>query len=80
MEVRGKDVEQNTSSPGMAGVYHFAALPKRHYSGDGSKWFWDRVNKHKKDKRFGLMYIAGCALQEHEARVLQMLSELEAKK
>ena len=68
------------STAGTAGLHYIRVVPKMHYSGVASKGFWDRVWEHKEDERFGLMYIAGCALQEHEARVLQMLAELEVKK
>jgi len=49
---------------------------KPHYSGKLSVDFWKRVNALPEPVR-GLVYLAGCALQEHEGRVLQMLKEAE---
>ena len=50
---------------------------KPKYSGLVSKAFWDRVAKIKDEKTHDLIYIAGCALQDHENRLLQMLKRAE---
>ena len=50
---------------------------KPKYSGPNSRKFWDRVNAIKPEKLHSLIYIAGCALQDHELRVLQMIADVE---
>ena len=49
------------------------------YSGNLSVKFWNLVNSYTDDPRKMMLYIAGCALQDHERRVLQMLEEMEKK-
>ncbi len=46
---------------------------KTHYSGPGSEVFWARIHKIENKAARDLVYIAGCALQDHERRVLQMI-------
>ena len=50
---------------------------KPKYSGPASRKFWDHINAIKPEKLHSLIYIAGCALQDHELRVLQMIAEAE---
>ena len=50
---------------------------KRHYSGDDSKWFWDRVNKLPRNEGGETAYMLGCALQDHEQRVMRYLEQAE---
>lgn len=45
------------------------------YSGEANKPFWREVANIQGKRQHDLVYIAGCALQEHENRVLQMLKE-----
>ncbi len=47
----------------------------RKYSGKASEGFWKRIANIKNRRAHDLVYMAGCALQEHEERVLQMLAE-----
>lgn len=47
------------------------------YSGPKSVKFWTRVNSIKPESKRSLIYIAACALQDHEGRVFQMLRELK---
>lgn len=47
------------------------------YSGPESEGFWDRVHAIKNPTTRGLVYLAGCALQDHEGRVFQMLDQAE---
>ena len=47
------------------------------YSGQASKDFWKRIDLIKSEPERSLIYLAGCALQEHEARVLQMIEQLD---
>lgn len=49
-------------------------MPDKHYSGELSKEFWAEVNKLR-DSLHAMVYLAGCALQDHEERVLKMLAE-----
>ena len=53
---------------------------KPKYSGNWSRNFWARVNLIKPEKLHDAIYTAGCALQDHERRVLQMLANAERKK
>lgn len=57
-------------------------LPSK-YSGPGSRWFWDRVNRLSKTNpdRETECYALGCVLQDVESRVLLALhnAENEAK-
>jgi len=48
------------------------------YSGDASIHFWRRIANIKTEPEHELAYIAGCALQDHEQRVLQMLVKIES--
>ena len=50
---------------------------KPKYSGPLSRKFWDRVKAIKPEKLHMAIYTAGCALQDHEGRVLQMLEDAE---
>lgn len=50
------------------------------YSGKASKAFWERIAAIKTKRAHDLVYIAGCALQDHENRVLQMLKRAEKTK
>ena len=52
---------------------------KPKYSGPNSRKFWDHVNAIKPEKLHSLIYIAGCALQDHELRVLQMIAEAKKR-
>ncbi len=47
------------------------------YSGPLSRKFWDRINSVKPQKLWEALYVAGCALQDHEGRVLEMLKNAE---
>lgn len=49
---------------------------KPKYSGPKSLKFWARVNALT-DPEHTLVYMAGCALQDHEGRVLRMLQVAE---
>ena len=50
-----------------------------HYSGDGSRQFWLRVNALKgKDGKY--LYLLGCCLQDLESRALHALEDAERKK
>ena len=53
----------------------FNVRPK--YSGYESKAFWKRIAKIKDGAQQSIIYLAACALQDHEARVFQMLKEIE---
>jgi hypothetical protein len=48
-----------------------------HYSGEGSRQFWERVNRITPKGVHSVLYIAGCGLQEHENRMHQALQEAE---
>jgi len=48
-----------------------------HYSGELSRAFWLRVKRIEDERTHDLLYLAGCALQDHEERVLQMFAALE---
>ncbi len=62
----------------MSTMAKLGALTKgRRYSGPASKKFWERIAEIKNRRVHDLIYIAGCALQDHEGRVLQMLDEAE---
>ena len=50
---------------------------KLQYSGANSRKFWDRINAIKSEKLQSLVYLAGCALQDHESQVLAMIAEAE---
>lgn len=47
------------------------------YHGKAAMAFWRKISAIKKEPEHTLAYIAACALQDHEQRVLQMLSEIE---
>jgi hypothetical protein len=47
-----------------------------HYSGDGSTWFWDRVNALTGEEH-AVVYALGCVLQDLEQRVLRQLRNAE---
>ena len=49
-----------------------------HYSGSQSEALWRRVNALPEAQRT-LLYLAGCALQDHEVRFWQMLLQAEAE-
>ena len=49
-----------------------------HYSGPQSEALWRRVNALPEAQRT-LLYLAGCALQDHEGRFWQMLLQAEAE-
>lgn len=51
---------------------------KRHYSGNHSKRFWDRVNKIPRNEHGETAYMLGVVLQEVELRVLRYLEQVEA--
>ncbi len=53
---------------------------KPKYSGGLSRKFWDRINNIKPERLHDAIYVAGCALQDHERRVLQMLADAERTK
>ncbi len=53
---------------------------KPKYSGSLSQKFWDRVGKIKPARLNDAIYMAGCALQNHERLVLQMLIDAEQSK
>lgn len=57
---------------------------QKRYSGNSefSKKFWDRVFEieAKKPKLGSLIYLAACALQDHESRLYQMLEDAEKSK
>lgn len=44
-----------------------------HYSGKLSNGFWADVANVKDKAAHDLIYVAACALQDHEKRILQML-------
>jgi hypothetical protein len=48
------------------------------YSGPKSEKFWKRIDAIKKEPEHMLLYIAACALQDHESRVFQMIEEISA--
>ena len=52
---------------------------KPKYSGAAGRKFWNRIAAIKPDKLRVLIYLAGCALQDHETRVLQMVTEAKAE-
>ena len=52
---------------------------KPKYSGSASKKFWDRIAKIKLECLHDALYVAGCALQDHEHRMNQMLDDAEKK-
>lgn len=54
--------------------------PKRHYSGNHSKRFWDRVNKLPRNEGGDTAYMLGVVLQELEERVLKYLEQSEARR
>lgn len=43
------------------------------YSGQASDKFWGRIDKIEPKRLRDALYVAGCALQDHETRVMQML-------
>ena len=47
----------------------------KHYSGDNSKEFWERVSKLK--EFHGELYSLGCVLQSLEGYVLKLLEDAE---
>ena len=52
------------------------ATIKPHYSGPLSDAFWFRVNTSNDET----LYLAACALADHETRLLQMLSKAVERK
>lgn len=46
---------------------------ERKYAGTESKLFWKRIAEIENRRTRELVYIAGCALQDHEERMFQML-------
>ena len=48
---------------------------KPKYSGPLSIKFWEQVKTIKPKKLHTAIYMAGCALQDHEDRVLNMLED-----
>ena len=50
---------------------------KPKYSGGLSRKFWDRINNIKPERLHDAIYLAGCALQDHEGRVLRMIANAE---
>lgn len=50
-----------------------------HYSGNGSKTFWSRVNRLKDEIDHTTVYTLGVALQNHEEFVLRILENAEQK-
>lgn len=55
-------------------------MSKPRYSGSKSKKFWGRINAIKIEPTHSLLYQAGCALQNHESRVLEMIDAARAGK
>jgi hypothetical protein len=51
---------------------------KRHYSGNHSKRFWDRVNRLVCLDHNETVYMLGCTLQNMEENVLRTLEKYEA--
>lgn len=51
---------------------------KPHYSENSSKNFWKAIwqIKNANQDQFDAAYLMGCALQDHEGRVLQYLNNL----
>jgi hypothetical protein len=49
-----------------------------HYSGEGSRQFWDRINAIKDENEMLRVYGIGCALQNFEELVLSDLRAVEA--
>ncbi len=47
------------------------------YSHPTSKKFWDRIQAISNPTARALVYLAGCALQDHETRVFRMLEQAE---
>lgn len=52
---------------------------KPKYSGPVSARFWNRIVAIKSNKLHAAVYVAACALQDHEGRVLQILKDAEKK-
>lgn len=50
---------------------------KPKYSGGLSGKFWGRINNIKPERLHNAIYLAGCALQDHEGRVLRMIADAE---
>lgn len=50
----------------------FRAVP--HYSGNGSRSFWARIHREPDPERRRTLYLLGCALQDMEGRMLQLLA------
>lgn len=50
----------------------------RHYSGETSDWFWQRVRKLPFKQGGDVVYALGCALQDLEGRVMASLESAEA--
>ncbi len=48
------------------------------YSGASSKRFWKRIHSIHDENLRNVVYIAGCALQDHEQRMIQILREAES--
>jgi cystathionine beta-lyase/cystathionine gamma-synthase len=51
---------------------------KRHYSGNHSKRFWNRLNAIDHVAYKDAAYLLGCTMQDLEARVLQFVENAEA--
>ena len=51
--------------------------PNPKYSGPASAALWKRIAGIKNQRVHDLIYLAGCALQDHEGRFLQMLEHAE---
>jgi len=52
---------------------------KPKYSGAASVKFWNRIQEIKPAKLREAVYTAGCALQDHEQRVLRMIADAEKR-
>lgn len=48
------------------------------YSGERSKRFWDRIRRLPEPEQ-AIVYLGGCALQDVEERVWQMIDEAEQR-
>lgn len=53
--------------------------PGFHYSGEDSKEFWKRILAIKPKATQDVMFLMGCALQDHEERMHQALQLAERK-
>jgi hypothetical protein len=49
------------------------------YSGPKSLKFWKKIEEVEDPDLHAMLYLAGCALQDHEARLLKMIKDVESR-